>query len=145
MATVTTAAQMVITPQVPDTFVTFSVSAGSMYVGWGEDVGSSSPNSTLVTSSYTVSLPRGTPLWAVGSGGSATYTTTITPQQSSLNSDVTSAGTPAFILESSGSYAQRATATSNSTRTVIWIGIDPPTIGAGFAINDVDIWIPTSV
>jgi hypothetical protein len=52
---------------------------------------------------------------------------------------------PAYIYEVSGSYPLRNTVTSSSTRTVIWVGIDAPTISSGYAINDVDIWEPTSV
>ncbi len=50
----------------------------------------------------------------------------------------------AIIIESSGSYALRSTVTSSAMRPVIWRGADAPTIGSGYAINDMDTWEPTA-
>lgn len=50
-----------------------------------------------------------------------------------------STGLPA-IIEVSGVYPLRSTATSSSTIPVVWIGPDAPTIGSGYALNNVDIW-----
>lgn len=50
---------------------------------------------------------------------------------------------PLIIREVTGSYAARNTATTNAARPVFWIGADPPSIGGGFAINDVDVWFVT--
>lgn len=49
------------------------------------------------------------------------------------------------IYESSGTYPLRSTVTSLATTPVIWVGVNPPTIGSGYAQNDTDLWEPTSV
>ena len=55
-----------------------------------------------------------------------------------------SAGGGYYVYESSGSYPLRDTVTSSQTATVTWVGPDAPTIGSGYAVNGVDLWIPTS-
>lgn len=51
----------------------------------------------------------------------------------------------AFIRYNTGtsSYPSRASVTSDSSRTVIWIGPTAPTIGGTGAVNDVDVWWKT--
>jgi hypothetical protein len=49
----------------------------------------------------------------------------------------------AIIIETGGVYALRSTVTASATRPVIWRGADSPTIGSGYAINDMDTWEPT--
>lgn len=55
------------------------------------------------------------------------------------------AGAPAFIRYNTGnsSYAARATVTSDTNRTVIWIGPTAPSIGNSGAVNGVDVWWKT--
>jgi hypothetical protein len=53
-------------------------------------------------------------------------------------------GSVATIYEASGTYPLRATATSSPEVTVIWVGPDAPQIGGGYAVNDVDLWIPVT-
>lgn len=55
------------------------------------------------------------------------------------------AAAPAYIRYNTGtsSWPVRTTATTDSTRTVIWIGPTAPTIGGTGAINDVDVWWKT--
>lgn len=48
---------------------------------------------------------------------------------------------PAFIRQTSGTYALRASVTLNPNRPVIWIGVSAPAIGGGYAITGVDVWI----
>lgn len=55
------------------------------------------------------------------------------------------AGVPVYVYESGGTYPLRTTATTNAAQTVIWVGLTAPTIGSGYAVNDVDFWEPTSV
>lgn len=51
----------------------------------------------------------------------------------------------AFIRYDTGSsaYPARSTATSDTDRTVVWIGPSAPTIGGSGAVNDVDVWWKT--
>ena len=55
------------------------------------------------------------------------------------------ANSMAFIMKSGGSYANRSTVTSDTSRVVVWIGDTAPTIGGNGAVNDVDFWWNTSV
>lgn len=48
---------------------------------------------------------------------------------------------PAFIRQTSGTYPVRASVTADQTRPVIWIGTTSPTIGGGYAIAGVDVWV----
>lgn len=49
---------------------------------------------------------------------------------------------PAFIRMGTGSiYPLRASVTQDATRPVIWIGSTAPTIGSGYAISGVDLWV----
>lgn len=48
--------------------------------------------------------------------------------------------TDATIFYSGGSYPLRSTATSDSLRRVRWVGPSAPTIGGGYAIDNLDIW-----
>lgn len=52
---------------------------------------------------------------------------------------------PAIIRYNTGSssYPSRGTVTSDTNRTVIWIGPTAPSIGGGGAVNDVDVWWKT--
>lgn len=52
---------------------------------------------------------------------------------------------PIYIYESGNSYPLRNTVTPNTAQTVIWTGPDAPPIGGGYAINDVDFWLATTV
>lgn len=50
---------------------------------------------------------------------------------------------PCFIrgVGSPTTYALRNTVTTSSTRMVIWVGATAPTIGSGYALDNVDLWI----
>lgn len=53
---------------------------------------------------------------------------------------------PAIIRYNTGtsSYPTRASTTSDTNRTVIWIGPSAPSIGGSGAVNDIDVWWKTS-
>jgi hypothetical protein len=52
---------------------------------------------------------------------------------------------PITAYEVSSVYPTRASVTSDTSRPVIWVGPDAPTIGGSYAINGLDLWIPTTV
>ena len=60
--------------------------------------------------------------------------------------DTKVATSPAYIQydTSSSAYPARSTATSSSTRVVIWIGPVAPSVGGSGAVNNVDVWWRTS-
>jgi hypothetical protein len=55
-----------------------------------------------------------------------------------------SGGGGAFIYESSGTYPVRSTAGVSLAQTVTWVGPDAPAIGGAYAVNGIDLWIPTT-
>jgi hypothetical protein len=61
------------------------------------------------------------------------------------SADAVAASAPAFIRYDTGAsaYPTRGSVTSDTNRTVIWIGPTAPSIGGSGAINDVDVWWKT--
>lgn len=61
------------------------------------------------------------------------------------SADAVAANATAFIRYNTGSssYPTRGSVTSDTNRTVIWIGPVAPSIGGSGAINDVDVWWKT--
>jgi Repeat of unknown function (DUF5907) len=61
------------------------------------------------------------------------------------SADAVAATATAFIRYNTGSssYPTRGSVTSDTNRTVIWIGPVAPSIGGSGAINDVDVWWKT--
>lgn len=61
------------------------------------------------------------------------------------SADAVAASATAFIRYNTGSssYPTRGSVTSDTNRTVIWIGPVAPSIGGSGAINDVDVWWKT--
>ena len=51
---------------------------------------------------------------------------------------------PTWLYEANGTYPLRSVATGTSS-PVMWVGVDAPPIGSGYAVNDVDLWTPTTV
>ncbi len=80
----------------------------------------------------------------VDTTASTAQTTAQTNAQTYTDTQV--ATSPAFILYNVGSasYANRSTATSSSTRVVIWIGPVAPSVGGNGAVDNVDVWWRTS-
>lgn len=63
---------------------------------------------------------------------------------SQVDALITSTTTLKVIVEAGGVYALRNTVSTSSTIPIIWVGTDAPTIGSGYAINNVDIWFVKS-
>ena len=71
----------IVSPQIGPSYSAVTVSSGQMLIGRDEYVKAGGPNVTLVNSAAgaNIFLPSGDALWAVGVGGSCTYTVTIIP------------------------------------------------------------------
>lgn len=98
------------------------------------------------TSVLQVDCPDATDMYVSALGGPGGGATTATVQ-AMIAAALTGHGVTFVIRESGGVYPARATGApyAGAADTVIWVGVDAPTIGSGYAINDVDIWDPTSV
>lgn len=90
------------------------------------------PRDYLIGESITVSDTSASLLSKAGYGAVGTPTVVYGGMDPSI---------PAFIRQTSGTYPTRNSVTLDPNRPVIWIGTTAPTVGSGYAISGVDLWI----